>query len=105
MEDNPSQKGLDKWDSEDDADLDDIEDLDLILEETRNEVKSWMNTYGRTVIREWLQDNTKRLLAADGLTFKKAPESHTTEKSIKTSSKKPVYKKQKRASYIDVDGE
>lgn len=105
MEDNPSQKGLDKWSMDDSVELDDVDDLDFILEATRQEVLQWMNIYGRTAIREWLQDNTKKLLAADGLTFKSQRDAHTTEKSIKSSAtRKPAYKKQKK-NYINVDGE
>lgn len=103
MEDNPSQKHFDKW-SDDDAELDEIDNLDFILEATRQEVLSWMNTYGKPAIREWLQDNAKKLLVSDGLTFTKQV-SNTTEKSSK-SFKKPPMKKQRRANdFIDVDRE
>jgi len=104
MEDNPSQKHFDKW-SDDADELSDIDNLDFILETTRQEVLAWMNIYGRPAIREWLQDNTKKLLNADGLTFTKKPMSDITEKNTKYS-KKPPMKKQKRVNnFIDVDGE
>lgn len=67
------------------------DNLEIILEETRKEVISWMKTYGRGIIREWMGDNAKTLLAVDGVTSRKKtlPNNSTPVKlSSKTGSKK-----------------
>lgn len=63
-------------------------EIDLMLAETRKEVKDWMDCYGRSIIREWMADNCKKLLAADGVTPARKPGSNTSEKSSRTSQLK-----------------
>lgn len=73
---------MDHWEdinSEDDA------SIEVVLEETRQEVREWMDTYGRSMIREWMADNCKKLLAADGCIPRKAVK-NTQAKSTKTSA-------------------
>jgi len=68
--------------------LDDSDELNAILEETRKEVISWMKTYGRGFIREWMADNAKGILASDGLLHQKKVKRQSATITSKTSGKK-----------------
>lgn len=85
MEEEASQ-----WEFEEEWEEEEEDTVELILATTREESLGWLKTYGRGFIREWMADNAKTLLAADGVISRKKMDAVTDKSSARKKKAIPL---------------